>query len=219
MLELARLMISASDARGALLCNVQNAGGRVFSNAEVRLESQAPVPGDGCGVGFVAASDTSPLLAVLHEWHGDFARDMEAAAADGRRYWEPGSRPLSIRFTEQRVAAIIERGNRIVPDIVRRACEEASVRVADIDLFVTNQPNPIFLRNWREALELPREKHHDTYDRYGNLFGAAIPVNIEDALSLKKLRPGALLALGGFSHAGDYAAAALIRFNAGARNV
>jgi 3-oxoacyl-[acyl-carrier-protein] synthase-3 len=204
MIELARLMLSGSDARGALLCNVQNAGGRVFSNAEVRLTSSAPVPGDGCGVGYVAVSDASPVLSVLHECHG--------AAADGRRYWEPGLSPITIRFTEQRVASIIERGNRLVPDVVARACEQAGVRVCDIDLLVTNQPNAIFVRNWYEALELPPERHHDTFDVYGNLFGAGIPVNIDDALRRGKLRPGMLLALGGFAHAGDYCAAALVRW-------
>jgi 3-oxoacyl-[acyl-carrier-protein] synthase-3 len=212
MIELARMMMSGSDANSALLCNVQNAAGRVFSHPEVRLEPQAPVPGDGCGVGYVAVSEASPVLSLVHEWHGDFAGDMEAAADDGRRYWEPGARPIRIRFTEQRVAAIIERGNRIVPEIVRRACREAGAGARDIDLLVTNQPNPIFLRNWREALELPAGKHHDTFDRYGNLFGAAVPVNIEDALHAGKLKPGALLALGGFSHAGDYTAAAVVRW-------
>jgi 3-oxoacyl-[acyl-carrier-protein] synthase-3 len=137
---------------------------------------------------------------------------MDAAAADGRRYWEPGLSPISIRFTEQRVASIIERGNRLVPDVVARACEQAGVRVCDIDLLVTNQPNAIFVRNWYEALELPPERHHDTFDVYGNLFGAGIPVNIDDALRRGKLRPGMLLALGGFAHAGDYCAAALVRW-------
>lgn len=215
MLELARLMMAASDARGALLCNVQNAGGRVYAHPAVRLQSQAPVPGDGCGVGYVAASEASPVLCAIHEHHGAFARDMDAVAEDGRRYWEPGPSPISIRFTEQRVAAIIERGNRLVPEMVARACSETGLRVRDIGLLVTNQPNAIFLRNWREALELAPGVHHDTFDTYGNLFGAAIPVNIEDALRAGKLEPGALLALGGFSHAGDYTAAALIRWQRG----
>jgi 3-oxoacyl-[acyl-carrier-protein] synthase-3 len=103
-----------------------------------------------------------------------------------------------------------------VPEVVAAACREAGVRVRDLDLLVTNQPNPIFLRNWREALELPPEAHHDTFDRYGNLFGAAIPINLEDALDRGKLQPGNLLALGGFSHAGDYAAAAIVRWRADA---
>jgi hypothetical protein len=43
----------------------------------------------------------------------------------------------------------------------------------------------------------------------------ASPRDIEDALRQGKLKPGALLALGGFSHAGDYAAAAILRFRPG----
>jgi 3-oxoacyl-[acyl-carrier-protein] synthase-3 len=112
------------------------------------------------------------------------------------------------------VASIIARGNRLVPDMVARACDLAKVRVRDIDLLVTNQPNAIFVRNWHEALELSPERHHDTFDTYGNLFGAGIPINIDDAIVRGKLRPGMLLALGGFAHAGDYVAAALIRWQA-----
>jgi 3-oxoacyl-[acyl-carrier-protein] synthase-3 len=214
MMELARLMMTASDARGALLCNVQNAAGRVFSNPEVRLKSQAPVPGDGCGVGYLAPSDVSPILSILHRCHGEFANDMTVSADDGRRYWEPGPSPISVAFNQERVASIISRGNRLVPEAVTAACDAANIHTRDLKLLVTNQPNPIFLRNWREALELPKDAHHDTFDAYGNLFGAAIPINLEDALAHGKLGPGDLLALGGFSHAGDYTAAAVIRWRA-----
>ena len=110
------------------------------------------------------------------------------------------------------VAAIISRGNRLVPELVTAACTTAGVQPRAIDLLITNQPNPIFLRNWREALELPPAAHHDTFDRLGNLFGAGIPINLADALAQGKLARGGLLALGGFSHAGDYAAAALVRW-------
>jgi len=120
-----------------------------------------------------------------------------------------------VAFTDERVASIITRGNRIVPEMVVAACAAAGVRTRDLGLLITNQPNPIFLRNWREALELPPAVHHDTFDRLGNLFGAAIPVNLEDALAHGKPAPGQLLALAGFSHAGDYAAAAVIRWRAG----
>jgi 3-oxoacyl-[acyl-carrier-protein] synthase-3 len=212
MLDLARTLLRASGARGALLCTVQNAAGRIFSDPEVRTKSQAPVPGDGCGVGYVALSDSSPILSIAQHCQPEFAADMVACADDGRRYWEPGMSPLSIRFSDARVAAIIERGNRIVPQVVNEACTAAGLRAKDIELLITNQPNPIFLRNWREALELPKPVHHDTFDQYGNLFSAGIPINLEDALSHGKLSHGGILALGGFSHAGDYAAASLIRW-------
>lgn len=212
MLELAQSLMSGTDARGALLCCVQNAAGRIFSHPGVRLTSQAPVPGDGCGVGYVAASDSSPVLSVVHRLQSEFASDMVVRADDGRHYWEPGLAPFNVAFTEERVASIISRGNRLVPEIIEEGCGAAAVRARDIHLLITNQPNPIFLRNWREALEVPRELHHDTYDKYGNLFGAAIPINLEDALEHGKLAAGDLLALGGFSHAGDYCAASIIRW-------
>jgi 3-oxoacyl-[acyl-carrier-protein] synthase-3 len=41
------------------------------------------------------------------------------------------------------------------------------------------------------------------------LFGAAIPVCIERARQTGRLVNGNTVALGGFSHAGDYAAAAI----------
>ena len=214
MMDLARTLLRANGVRGALLCTVQNAAGRIFSDPDVRTKSLAPVPGDGCGVGYLALSDVSPILSIVQHCQPEFAADMVACADDGRRYWEPGTSPLSIRFTDARVAAIIERGNRIVPQVVVEACRAAEFQPKDIELLITNQPNPIFLRNWREALELPKERHHDTFDQYGNLFGAGIPINLDDALGHGKLLHGGILALGGFSHAGDYAAASVIRWGA-----
>ena len=154
MMELARALLQTPDTRGALLCCVQNAGGRIFSQSEVRQKPQAPIPGDGCGVGFVAASEASPILAAIHRSFGENAKDMSATGDDGRRYWEPGLSQLSVNFTEARVASIINRGNRVVPEVVAAACDQAGVRPQDLELLLTNQPNPIFLRNWREALQL-----------------------------------------------------------------
>jgi 3-oxoacyl-[acyl-carrier-protein] synthase-3 len=212
MLDLARTLMAGSDAQGALLCCVQNAGGRLFSQPAVRVLSQAPIPGDGCGVGYVRASDVSPVLSLVQRCQPEFAADMQAIAEDGRHYWQPGDSPIRIAFNEARVAAILQRGNAIVPELVRLACERAGVQVRDLALLVTNQPSPIFLRNWREVLELAPGVHHDTFDRLGNLFGAALPINLEDALRERKLEPGALVGMAGFSHAADYAAAAVLRW-------
>ena len=92
----------------------------------------------------------------------------------------------------------------------------ANITTDQIDTLITNQPNPVFLRNWREALQVDAEQHIDTFREYGNLFGAGIPVSLERAQQTGKLKNGSYVVLGGFSHAGDYAAAAVIRWNAAA---
>lgn len=212
MMELARHLMQTTGAKTALLCTAQTAAGRIFADPRLREKPQSAVPGDGFGVGYVVAGDESPILSVVHRAYGEFAGEMRMICDDGRRWWEMGELPFYLDFNDAKVAAVIRRGNRIVPEVIFEACRNAGVAARDIDLLVTNQPNAYFLRNWREALELPQEAHADTYDMYGNMFGAAIPITLDHAISTGRLKSGALLALAGFAHAGDYAAATIIRW-------
>ena len=70
----------------------------------------------------------------------------------------------------------------------------------------------MFLRNWREALELPAERHPDTFDMGGNLFAAGIPVNLDRAISDGRLKEDDVVMMAAFAHAGDFAGAAAIRW-------
>lgn len=214
MIEYARMLMESRGARSALVCNVQSAAGRVFAQPENRARPQSAIPGDACGVAYLVLSDESPVIAVSQRCFAEFAGDMSAQSNDGRRYWEPGASALNINFNEARIAKIMVRGNELVPRMVHEACAQAGVTSKQIDVLITNQPNPIFLRNWREALGVPKEAHPDTFDKYGNLFGAGIPVTLDEVISSGALEPNDLLVLGGFAHAGDYAAAAVIRWQA-----
>ena len=94
-----------------------------------------------------------------------------------------------------------------MPSAIELACKSK-----DLDLLVTNQPNRAFLRNWREALELPKERHVDTFDECGNLFAAGIPVNLDRAISSGKLKKGDVVLMSAFAHAGDFAGAAAVQW-------
>ena len=212
MMALARSLMASTGAKTALLCNVQNAAGRVFGQEGNRHRAQAAIPGDGCGVGYLVANSESPVRSVITRSYGEWANDMRVVNEAGNSWWEPHSTSFYIDFTEERIGEVFRRGNALVPAIVRDACTAAEITPAQIGVLVTNQPNTIFLRNWREALEVPKERHVETFGEYGNLFGAAIPVDIERALTDGKLKRGDYLALGGFSHAGDYAAAAIVHW-------
>ncbi len=78
---------------------------------------------------------------------------------------------------------MLARGNQQVPEVALAVRDRTGLSSKDIDLLVTNQPNRVFLRNWREALEVPEERHRDTFDECGNLFGAGIPINLDRAIS------------------------------------
>jgi 3-oxoacyl-[acyl-carrier-protein] synthase-3 len=215
MLKIARSMIASGEARNVLIANVQNTAGQLFAQPELSHKNSAQTAGDGCGVAYVTADDTSPLLGVHVRSTPSFAQDMAASTQSGRRYWEAGAGEVEITFTEDRSTEIIERGNRLVPEVVQELCNKIGVRPDEIDLLVTNQPNRIFLLKWRTALDIPADRHFDTFDRFGNLYAAGVPISLATAAAEGKLTDGALVVMAGFAHAGDFAAAAAMRWHAG----
>jgi|MDTC01.3.fsa_nt_gb 3-oxoacyl-[acyl-carrier-protein] synthase-3 len=214
MMEMAHSLMQTTGARSALICNVQNAAGRVFSHPDIRSKPQSAIPGDACGVGLLVVGGNSPIKSIKTANFGEYADDMQVVNEDGEKWWAPRKKPLYIDFTERKIGAIVSRGNKLVPEIIREACKEAEIGTDDIGCLITNQPNRIFIRNWREALCLPEEKQVHTYPEHGNTFGAAIPVSLERAIDQGVIKPGSHIALGGFSHAGDYAASAVIQWQA-----
>uniref|UniRef100_UPI0034E01266 3-oxoacyl-ACP synthase III family protein n=1 Tax=Streptomyces flavofungini TaxID=68200 RepID=UPI0034E01266 len=213
MVELAQKIMADGAARTALIANVQNTAGSLFAQSEVRKHPHAAVPGDGCGVALLAAGAGSPVLGVRKRSTPAYAGDLGLAAPDGRRYWEPGTGQTDIRFDPAKQAEILGRGNSLVPELVGELCAALGEDPSAIDVLVTNQPNRIFLRNWRQALDVDEKRHLDTFDRFGNLYGAAVPVTLDQAARAGELRDGDLVVMSGFAHAGDFAAAAAVRWN------
>jgi 3-oxoacyl-[acyl-carrier-protein] synthase-3 len=211
-LKVARTLIESGEGRTALIAIASNAAGQAFNQPSVRRKAQAAVPGDGAAVGLVTLSDESPILDIECRTYGEFAGDMTIAVDPPRKWWQPGSGEASIGFTESKITKVLARGNRQVPEVSYAVCDRIGVKPRDLDLLVTNQPNRAFLRNWREALELPKERHRDTFDECGNMFAAGIPVNLDRAITDGQLKKGDVVMMSAFAHAGDFAGAAAVRW-------
>jgi len=215
-LNVARQLLSSGAGRTALIAIAQNAAGQVFDQPGVRRKAQSAVPGDGAAVGLVTVSDDSPILDIECRTYGEYHGEMALTSEPTRKWWASGPGELSIGFTESKITKVLARGNRQVPEVAYAVCDRIGLSASDIDLLVTNQPSRAFLRNWREALELPKERHRDTFDECGNLFGAGIPINLDRAISDGQVKAGDVVMMAGFAHAGDFAGAAAVRW--GGRN-
>ena len=211
-LQVARQLLASGAGRTALIAVAQNAAGQIFDQEGVRRKAQASVPGDGAAVGLVTLSDKSPILDVECRTYGEYAGDMTLAVDPPRKWWQPGPGEGYIGFTETKITKVLARGNRQVPEVALAVCDRIGMQSKDIDLLVTNQPNRVFLRNWREALEVPRERHRDTFDDNGNLFGAGIPINFDRAISEGQVKKGDVVMMAAFAHAGDFAGAAAVQW-------
>jgi len=211
-LKVARNLIESGEGRTAVIAVAQNAAGQIFDQPTIRTKAQSSVPGDGAAVGLVTLSDESPILDIECRTYGEFAGDMTLAVDPPRKWWQPGPGEGCIGFTESKITKVLARGNRQVPEVSYAVCDRIGVKPKDLDLLVTNQPNRAFLRNWREALELPAERHRDTFEDCGNLFAAGIPVNLDRAITDGQLKRGDIVMMSAFAHAGDFAGAAAVRW-------
>ena len=211
LLETARAYMSCHNIRYAIIGMVQSAAGRVFGQEDNLSLPQAGVPGDGAAVCLVENSEYRPLLVTVQKNNPEFSEDMFADYG-GKHHWNAREKTGSIAFSEDKAAKITVRGNAMVPERIHEACAKLKISSTDIDFLITNQPNPLFLRNWREATLLPEQKHLHTFEKYANLFGAGIPVTLAEAVKNKTIKKGDLICLAGFSHAGDYSAATLLRW-------
>ncbi|WP_264022025.1 3-oxoacyl-ACP synthase III family protein [Mycolicibacterium pyrenivorans] len=216
-LALARTLLASGAGRTALIAVAQNAAGQIFDQPTIRPRAQAAVPGDGAAVGLAELSDSSPILDVECRTYGEFAGDMTIAVDPPRKWWQAGQGEGCIGFTESKITKVLARGNRQVPEVCYAVCDRIGMRPRDIDLLVSNQPNRVFLRNWRDALELPPERHVDTFDECGNLFAAGIPINLDRAITDGRVNVGDTVLMGAFAHAGDFAGAAAVRWGGRSR--
>lgn len=212
MMRVASALMRDGQGNNALICNVQNTGGQIFAQSEIRKKPQAAIPGDGCGVGYLAKSDESPILSIVTHMYSENAADMFGSRDDGKKYWEQSEHQIYVDFNKEKIITIIWRGNMIVPKVIKEACQVANLPLNKIDMLITNQPNLMFIKHWHEAIGLPAEKHFHTFQEYANLFGAGPPVNLDEAIRTGALKANDYLVLAGFSHAGDYAAAAVIHW-------
>lgn len=214
LIDLARALLTANGGRKALIGLAQNSAGQIFTQPQVRGKAQAPIPGDGAAVATVTLDpDTgSEVLAVQSRTYGEYAPDMTAVSDPPRKYWAAGPGEIHVGFTEAKISKVLARGNRLVPEVALAVADRIGMRSADLDWFITNQPNRIFLRNWRDALQLPEERHPDTFDACGNLFAVGIPMTLDAIIDDGRLHTGEVVMMSAFAHAGDFAAAAAIRW-------
>ncbi len=215
MTELAQNLMTGLDIDYAIVGNVQMAAGKIFAEPQNRSKPQSVVPGDGAGVVLIrntARAGDGLVIGIATAVHGEFANDMHIEREDGSHWWEPSPVMGIIEFPKSRAMRILSRGNRSVPERIREVCEQAGKKITDISCLITNQPNMTFLRNWREFVQIPEESHFQSYGSYGNLFGAAMPINLAEAQAAGKIKSGDLVCVAGFSHAGDYSSAMLVQY-------
>jgi 3-oxoacyl-[acyl-carrier-protein] synthase-3 len=96
-----------------------------------------------------------------------------------------------------------------VPRTIRALLEEHRLTPQDLDLIVLHQSNLRMIEKIVESLGMTMDQTVTTIESYGNTAAASIPVTLQKAVEMGRLRPGARVLLCGFGGGLSWGAALL----------
>ena len=184
-------------------------------DVSTRGRDVAVIFGDGAGVALLEATE--------EEGRGVLSTHLHADGRGGKDLWCEG--PASIRHP--RIDhQLLEEGrhypkmegqkvfkNAIVkmPEVVREALTKNNLSVSDIKVLIPHQANLRISEMVQRSLELRDDQVHNNIQKYGNTTAASIPLCLEEAVEVRGVKPGDLVAIAAFG-AGFTWASALIRW-------
>ncbi|HSD11163.1 MAG TPA: 3-oxoacyl-[acyl-carrier-protein] synthase III C-terminal domain-containing protein, partial [Candidatus Binatia bacterium] len=95
---------------------------------------------------------------------------------------------------------------RCMREVALEALERAGLAPGDVDLIVPHQANLRIIKAFAESLDFPLSKIFVNIERYGNTSAASVPIALDEAVRVGRLREGDVVLLvacgGGLTWAG-----------------
>jgi 3-oxoacyl-[acyl-carrier-protein] synthase-3 len=86
----------------------------------------------------------------------------------------------------------------ILCDSIQDVLKASNLRPNDIDLYVPHQANIRIINAAIDVLGIERSRVYNNLDRYGNTSAASVPLALDEACALGKVKPGHRVMLSGF---------------------
>lgn len=155
--------------------------------------------GDGAGAVVLEAQESAAtsapeqkrgILSSVMGADGEFARLIRVEAGGS-------ALPASAETVEKRQHYLRMEGNQVfksavrgMVEIAKQALEQAGLTIDQIACVVPHQANSRIIQAIAEKLGLPMEKVVMNLDRYGNTTAASIPLALDEAVQMRRIRPG-----------------------------
>jgi 3-oxoacyl-[acyl-carrier-protein] synthase-3 len=180
-------------------------GGEVQSTGldiSTRGRDVAVLFGDGAGAVVIGrATDDEHVILSTH---------IHADGSEAEILWT--EYPASARHPRINNAAIDERkhypvmnGKRVfkhavtkMPMVIMEGMIANNLKLTDIDMMIPHQANLRINQMVTQMMGLPPEKTHNNIQKYGNTTAASIPICMNEAIELGKIKPGNLVCLVAF---------------------
>jgi len=156
--------------------------------------------GDGAGAVVLQASEVDRFLGF--EIRSDGTQNSSLTLAykaeskeliEGVNIGQGGFEPITMNGQEIYRFAV-----RKVPEVIEKAMFRANIGVAEIDWLLLHQANQRILDAVAQRLKISPEKVISNLENYGNTSAASIPLALDEAVRLGKVKAGDTIAAAGF---------------------
>ena len=166
--------------------------------------------GDGAGAAVVSrCEDGQGILSVKIGSNGHHDRLITKPGGGSRM-------PVTHDVIDQKLNTIHMEGSEVFKLAVRTmasvseaALEEAGLNVEDLSLAIPHQANMRIIQGIFNRLKVTPEKSHNNLDKYGNTSAASIPIALDEAQKLGKIKKGDNLLIVAFGSGLTWGAAAI----------
>lgn len=147
--------------------------------------------GDGAGAVVLEASDAPGILATAAHADGSQHHILSVAGqvCGGKVTGDP--------FLRMDGQAVFKFAVRVLSDVAKECCDNASVVSSDLDWLIPHQANIRIIESTAKKLGLPMDKVIVTVDRHGNTSAASIPLALDAAIRDGRLKRGQKIILEG----------------------
>lgn len=193
-LDLAKDMIEAGARRHVLVI-----GADVASRTKVdwRDRTTPAIFADGAGAALVGPSPSAERGILAGKLRSD-GRGKDVVVMHGGGSLAPFTAETLERgdqFIRMDGKGVWEWASRELPAVIRQVVADAGLTLDEVDLLVTHQASLRLLQAVVAELGLGEDKVHTTIERFGNTLSASLPITLDEAVELGKIKPGSIVVL------------------------
>jgi 3-oxoacyl-[acyl-carrier-protein] synthase-3 len=153
--------------------------------------------GDGAGAVLLepAKDENNALIDFYHEVDGSGGADLQMPAGGSLLPSSCETVKNRLHYVKQEGPAVFKFAIRKMEEASRTILARNQFRPQDIQLLIPHQANARIIRGTAERLCLREDQFIVNLDQYGNTTAATIPLAMQDAINLGRLRKGDLVLL------------------------
>lgn len=153
--------------------------------------------GDGAGAAVVGPSDdpNRGILSVHLYADGNYAEELWLDGVSSKRLPRitAGQLEEGVQYPRMNGRQVFKHAVTRMPEVVLEALTKNGYSLQDLGCLIPHQANLRINEFVQKSLGLPNEKIHNNIERYGNTTAATIPLCMEEAVQIGKIRKGDLV--------------------------